>query len=187
MNRYLFIAVLFAASADLNAQAPHMDELLRQLDQTVTYSEPTISPDGNWITWSQQEPGAAEQTYVLNRSETGAKPLRIEPPGEAVSGECHGFAWSKDSTQVAFLVVDSSRAYLFTLRVSDHSYRKLADLDGYARDIRWSPDNQQLAVLYAEGGGGGGPLEAEPAAVGEIGAALHNQRLSVVNPAVRSN
>lgn len=174
------VGLVFVASADLHGQAQRMDELLRQLDQTVTFSDPTISPDGKWITWTQQEPGGPEQSYLLNRSEAGATPLRIQPSGEGVSGDCRGFAWSNDSSQLAFLAGSSAGADLFTMRLSDRSYHKLADLNGYARDIRWSPDGKQVAVLYAQGGGGSGPLEAEPAAVGEIGAALHNQRLSIV-------
>jgi dipeptidyl aminopeptidase/acylaminoacyl peptidase len=59
--------------------------------------------------------------------------------------------------------------------------RKLTNLKGYVRDIRWSPDGKELAFLYAENGGGGGPLEAVPAQTGVIGSEIHNQRLAIVS------
>jgi dipeptidyl aminopeptidase/acylaminoacyl peptidase len=186
MYRYLFqlIGVLgilpFTAAA--HAQAQRMDELLRELDQTVAFSAPSISPDGRWITWTEEAPaGQGEHSYLLNRSESGAKPVRIQPPGDTGKAMCYGFAWSKDSTMLAFLASAGSSQELFTLSVSGRSYRRLVHLNGYARDIRWSPNGKQLALLYAEGGGGGGPLEAEPAAVGEIGAEMHNQRIALAD------
>ncbi len=66
------------------------------------------------------------------------------------------------------------------LAAGQHTYRTLATIKGYARDLHWSPDGGQIALLYAEGGGGGGPLEAEPAAIGEIGSETHNQRITLL-------
>ena len=158
-----------------------MDELLQELDRTTSFSDPTISPDGQWITWTQEDPGGEKHSYLLNRSTAGAKPVRVHPPDAADSAECADFRWSDDSRNVAFFLGDGdSGTQIFVFSVTDRRYRKVADLHGYARDIRWSPDSTHIAFLYAEGGGGGGPLEAEPAAVGEIGGETHNQRLTTV-------
>lgn len=178
MNRYLLLVVLTAGASF--AQSQHMDELLQQLDRTTSFSDPSISPDGRWITWTQEDPNGTRDSYLLNRSDTGAKPVRIQPSGKSAS--CYGFAWSKDNTRLAFFSnAGSSQNHIFVMAVAGHTYRNVADLNGYAKSISWSPDNKQLAFLYAEGGGGGGPLEAEPAAVGEIGSEFHNQRLTILD------
>ena len=171
------VGLFVCAAGIVFAQQQRVDELLQMLDRTVEFSGPTISPDGRWITWNQNEPGNGTHSYLLNRSANGAQPVEIEPPNGTAYG--HGFAWSKDSSRVAFF----SDNHIFVLAVASKKYRKLADLNGYARDLRWSPDGSQLAVLYAEGGGGGGPLEAEPAAVGVIGSAIRNQRITLIDTA----
>ncbi len=184
MNRYLFLpaaAALLLVPVGLTAQQQRSDALLQELDRTTTFSDPSISPDGRWITWTQTDPSGGKRSYLLNRSETGAKPMAIEPTGAQSKTACSGFAWSKDSTRLAFFASTPSHDQIFIMDVATGKYRKIADLNGYARDIRWSPDDTHLAFLYAQGGGGGGPLEAEPAAVGEIGSAIHNQRLTLVD------
>jgi dipeptidyl aminopeptidase/acylaminoacyl peptidase len=177
-------ALLSTLPASALAQAQRMDELLKQLDRTTSFSDPSISPDGQWITWTENALGNARHTYILSRSAPEAKPLPITPPGMSQPCECHGFAWSRDSREVAFFADgQGSETQIFVYAPGNKRYRKIANLRGYARDLSWSPDDKQIALLYAEGGGGGGPLEAEPAAVGEIGGEMHNQRLSFVNAA----
>jgi dipeptidyl aminopeptidase/acylaminoacyl peptidase len=63
-----------------------------------------------------------------------------------------------------------------------HPHR-VTDLKGYVTDIRWASQGNRLAFLYAENGGGGGPLEAVPAQTGAIGSDIHNSRLVVVDVA----
>src|SRR5205823_141583 len=46
---------------------------------------------------------------------------------------------------------------------------------------RWSHDGKQIAFLYIENAGGGGPLRAAPLATGVIDTAIHNQRIAVLN------
>jgi dipeptidyl aminopeptidase/acylaminoacyl peptidase len=178
------VALLVPASASLFAQAQRMDELLQQLDRTTLFSDPTISPNGQWITWTEEASGHAKAAYIVNRSTAAGKPVRVTLPGAAEPCACHGFAWSRDSRQVAFFADGpDSQSKVFVYSPGENRYRKIAELRGYTRDLSWSPDEKQIAFLYAEGGGGGGPLEAEPAAVGEIGGETHNQRIAVVSAA----
>lgn len=184
MKKFFFesaLILLLLRPAASNAQQQRIDTLLQELDRTTSFSDPSISPDGHWITWTQEGPDGAKRSYLLNRSEVGAKPLAIEPLGVQAKADCRGFAWSKDSIGLAFFADKGSQSQIVVMNTGDRQYRKLADLNGYSRDIHWSPDGTQLAFLYAQGGGGGGPLEAEPAAVGEIGGESHNQRITLLD------
>jgi dipeptidyl aminopeptidase/acylaminoacyl peptidase len=59
--------------------------------------------------------------------------------------------------------------------------KKLTKLSGYAARPHWSHDGKQIAFLYIEGAGGGGPLMAAPTTTGIIDKAIHNQRIAVVD------
>ena len=61
--------------------------------------------------------------------------------------------------------------------------KKLTNLNGYAARPRWSHDGKQIAFLYIEGAGGGGPLMAAPTTTGVIDTAIHNQRIAVLDVA----
>ena len=63
--------------------------------------------------------------------------------------------------------------------------KKITKLSGYAARPRWSHDGKQIAFLYIEGAGGGGPLVAAPATTGVIDTAIHNQRIAVLDTANR--
>ncbi len=69
---------------------------------------------------------------------------------------------------------------IFVAEARSRKVRQVADLKGYATDVRWRPDGGALAYLFAENGGGGGPLEAVPAQTGVIGSENHNQRIMVL-------
>src|SRR5207245_3912068 len=60
---------------------------------------------------------------------------------------------------------------------------KITDLNGYAARPRWSHDGKQIAFLYVEGAGGGGPLTAAPATTGVVDTAIHNPRIAVLDVA----
>ena len=59
--------------------------------------------------------------------------------------------------------------------------KNLTNLNGYAARPRWSHNGKQLAFLYIEGAGGGGPLMAAPTTTGVIDTAIHNQRIAVLD------
>ncbi len=59
--------------------------------------------------------------------------------------------------------------------------KNITDLKGYAAHPRWSHDGGQIAFLYIEGAGGGGPLMAAAATTGVIDRAIHNQRIAVLD------
>src|SRR2546428_5136688 len=63
--------------------------------------------------------------------------------------------------------------------------KKITNLNGYAARPRWSHDGKQIAFLYIQGAGGGGPLVAAPATTRVIDTVIHNQRIAVLNANTR--
>jgi dipeptidyl aminopeptidase/acylaminoacyl peptidase len=60
---------------------------------------------------------------------------------------------------------------------------QITNSNGYAARPRWSHNGKQIAFLYIEGAGGGGPLMAAPMTTGVIDTAIHNQRIAVLDVA----
>src|SRR5207253_1583780 len=91
--------------------------------------------------------------------------------------------WSPDSKTLAVFSTagENEQAQLWTVHADGSNPQKLTHLRGYAARPRWSHDGKQIALLYIEGAGGGGPLMAAPASTGVIDTAIHNQRIAVLN------
>ena len=181
------LIAMLAGAYPAAAETGPIDALLKQLEQVHDFSGVSVSPDGQWTgDMDASRSGEAART-ARSTSLTAA----IRPPASAV--ECRGdgsqsfeeseVSWSPDSSEIAFLSnAGSAQREVFVISVKGGKARKLTHLHGYATDVRWSPDGKQVAVLlYAEDGGGGGPLQAAPAQTGVIQADIHNQRIAVVN------
>src|SRR5205807_591152 len=106
-------------------------------------------------------------------------------------------AWAPDSKTLAFfsnagevrgasrtgVELASEQKQLWTVNADGSGARKLTSLSGYAARPAWSHDGKQVAFLYIEGAGGGGPLLAAPTTTGIIDKAIHNQRIAFVDVA----
>ena len=92
-------------------------------------------------------------------------------------------AWSPDSKTLAVLSTagEKDQAQFWTVNADGSNPQKQTHLKGYAARPRWSHDGKQIAFLYIENAGGGGPLRAAPLATGVIDTAIHNQRIAVLN------
>jgi dipeptidyl aminopeptidase/acylaminoacyl peptidase len=173
----MFKFLLFVALA-AGAKATTIDEVLKQLESVKNFSGVSISPDGQWLTWVQAAAAGNSEIYLLERANASAKAARISS-GDTESGRReHSVVWSPDSKQFAFM---SDQDRIFVVEAASRKTRQLADLKGFATDVRWRPDGQQIAFLFAANGGGGGPLEAVPAQTGVIGGETHNQRLTTLD------
>jgi dipeptidyl aminopeptidase/acylaminoacyl peptidase len=175
IHRFFLAALCLFAARAIPAQNSQIDRVLQQLEQVHSFSSVAISPNGKWVAWTQPSSGDPENSeiYLVNAADSSAKARRVS------SGA--GIAWSPDSTELAFLSNAGSRQdQVFVLPAAGGAARRLTTLKGYVTDIRWAPDGKRLAFLYAEGGGGGGPLEAVPAQTGPIGSDIHNQRIAIV-------
>ena len=157
-------------------------QLTEQLGKTVLYDDIALSPDGARVAWVQSTAATiSKQTYI--RGTTGgapAVPVNLATTGERKDSD---LAWSPDSKSLAFFsnAGEKDQAQLWTVNADGSDPKNITHLKGYAARPRWSHDGTQIAFLYIEGAGGGGPLMAAPVTTGVIDTAIHNQRIAVLD------
>ena len=179
MMKHFFLACLFPAL--LTAQNMQLTE---QLGKTVLYGDIALSPDGKNVAWVQSTAATkAKQTYIRGTAENSpATMVAVETAGERIDADP---TWSPDSKTLAFFsnAGEKDQKQLWTANADASAPKKLTRLSGYAARPRWSHDGKQIAFLYIEGAGGGGPLLAAPSTTGVIDKAVHNQRIAVLDVA----
>ena len=161
-----------------------MRQLTDHLGKTVLYGDISISPDGAQLAWVQSVAATTtKQTYV--RPVTGPGPAVMVKLGDAgATREDFDPAWSADSKTVAVFSTAGEKdgqRQLWSAAADGSKPGKLTQLTGYAARPRWSHDGKQIAFLYIENAGGGGPLQAAPALTGVVDTAIHNQRIAVLD------
>lgn len=176
IKHFLFASLL---PATMFAQTMQLTE---QLGKTVLYGDVTISPDGKRAAWVQSTAATTtKETYILDTSRAGAgTKVALAPTGPRKD---FGPAWSADSKSLIFFSSageSDEQRQLWVVNANGSEAKKLTALQGYAAKPRWSRDGKQIAFLYIEGGGGGGPLVAAQNATGVIDTAFHNQRIAVI-------
>ncbi|MBV9084417.1 MAG: S9 family peptidase [Acidobacteriaceae bacterium] len=185
MRNAVVLAALAVAGL-VYPQSSGIDTIINDLQQVRWFSGVSISPDGRWVAYTENAVGdeQASEIYLRNRTDPSAKPRHVSAPGASANSREHDVAWSPDSTQLAFLSnTDSSQDQVYVAAVPEGAVRRLTNLKGHLGDVQWSPDGKQIVFLYAEAGGGGGPLEAAAVQTGEIGSAIHNQQITTIDVA----
>jgi dipeptidyl aminopeptidase/acylaminoacyl peptidase len=178
--KHLFLACLFPMT--LTAQT--MQQLTEQLGKTVLYGDIALSPDGTHVAWVQSTAAStSKQTYVRETS-GNARATLVKTP---ISGERTDFdpSWAPDSRNLVFFsgADEGKQRQLWSVNADGSGPKKLTNLNGYAARPHWSHNGKQIAFLYIEGAGGGGPLMAAPTTTGVIDTAVHNQRIAVLDVA----
>jgi dipeptidyl aminopeptidase/acylaminoacyl peptidase len=158
--------------------------LTKQLGKTVLYGDITLSPDGAQVAWVQSTAASArlKQTYIGSVSENRASAL-INTGSDNANRIDSDPAWSPDSKTLAFFSTASEKGeqrQLWTSNADRAHPQKLTHLKGYAARPHWSHDGKQIAFLYIENAGGGGPLLAAPNTTGIVDSAIHNQRIAIL-------
>ena len=173
---------LLACFIPMTLTAQNMQQLTEQLGKTVLYGDVALSPDGTHLAWVQSTAATtSKQTYIRETSGNApAKLVKLPITGERTDFD---LAWSPDSKTLAFFSSAGERdqRQLWTVKGDASDAKKITKLNGYAARPRWSHDGKQIAFLYIEGAGGGGPLMAAPATTGVIDTAIHNQRIAVLD------
>ncbi len=184
MMKHFLLVCLFPAM--LTAQSM---ELTQQLGKTLLYGDVALSPDGAHVAWVQSTAATArpKQTYVCPASGNGpATPVNIAPAdGERIDADP---AWAPDSKTLAFFSTAGEKEeqrQLWSTNADGSHPQKLTHLKGYAARPHWSHNGKQIAFLYIENAGGGGPLVAAPTTTGLIDTAIHNQRIAVLDLATQ--
>jgi dipeptidyl aminopeptidase/acylaminoacyl peptidase len=164
--------------------AQTMQHLTEQLGKTVLYGDVALSPDGTHVAWVQSTAATTSQRTHIRETSGSAPATLVKIP---VTGERTDFdpAWSPDSGTLAVFSSAGAKEQrqLWIVNADGSNPKKNTNLNGYAARPRWSHDGKQVAFLYIEGAGGGGPLMAAPTTTGVIDAAIHNQRIAVLNVA----
>src|SRR5437660_5707180 len=157
-------------------------QLTEQLWKTVLYGYIALSSDGSHVAWVQSTAATtSKQTYIQATSaNSSAELVNLEAAGERIDADP---VWSPDGKTVAFFSTagEKEQNQLWSVNADGSNPRKLSQLKGYAARPRWSHDGKQVAFLYVENAGGGGPLMAAPAITGVVDAAIHNQRIAILD------
>jgi dipeptidyl aminopeptidase/acylaminoacyl peptidase len=164
-------------------------ELTQELGKTVLYGDIALSPDGERVAWVQSTAAKAKPKPLYLMSVTGnATATRVSLPeenGERVDSDP---VWAPDSKTIAFFSTAGEKddqRQIWTVNADGSNPQKLTTLQGYAARPRWLPNGKEIAFLYIEGAGGGGPLLAAPSTTGVIDTAIHNQRVALLDLATR--
>src|SRR6266852_1780744 len=157
-------------------------QLTEQLGKTVLYGDIALSPDGTHVAWVQSTAATtSKQTYI--RETSGSTPAAMVNIATTAERTDFDPAWSPNSKTLAVFssAGETDQRQLWTVNAGGSDPKKITHLKGYAARPRWSHDGKQIAFLYIEGAGGGGPLMAAPATTGVIDTAIHNQRIAVLD------
>ena len=176
--KHFLLACLFPMA--LTAQS--MQHLTEQLGKTILYSDVALSPDGSHVVWVQSTAAATSTQTYISATSGNARAVMVKIP---ITVERTDFdpVWSPDSKTLAVFssAGEKEQRQLWMVNANGSGPKKITNLNGYAARPRWSHDGKQIAFLYIQGAGGGGPLMAAPTTTGVIDTAIHNQRIAVLN------
>src|SRR5204862_2883653 len=176
--------LLLACLLPMTLTSQTMHQLTEQLGKTVLYGDIALSPDGKQVAWVQSTAASTSKQTFVRETSGNAPAILIKIP---ISVERTDFdpAWAPDSKTLAVFsgAGEAAQRQLWSVKADGSDPKKITNLNGYAARPRWSHNGKQIAFLYIEGAGGGGPLMAAPITTGVIDTAIHNQRIAVLDVA----
>jgi Tol biopolymer transport system component len=137
---------IFAAGAQAPAKRSFsLDDLAR----IRTVSDPAISPDGAWVSYTVtiiDTKRDRRQSDVWMTSWDGSRSVRLTSTPEAE----HGAQWSPDGRWLAFLSSRDDRHEVAQLWLLDRAGGEAERVTGYSggvADYAWAPDGKRLALV----------------------------------------
>ena len=173
---------LVALLLTMTLKAQDIRQLTEQLGKTVLYGDVALSPDGTHVGWVQSTAATTSKETHIGETSGNAQAKAVKLPADGKRTD-FDIAWSPDSKTLALFSSPGAREQrqLWIVNADASGPKKITNLNGYAARLRWSHDGKQIAFLYIDGAGGGGPLMAAPATTGVIDTAIHNQRIAVLD------
>jgi dipeptidyl aminopeptidase/acylaminoacyl peptidase len=134
------------------AHDPRIGSLITSLDQVRRVRETALSPDGARIVWNVSVKGGSD----IELAEIGHPEAshRVTACAAGTFGNEYGAVWSRDSRRIAFFSEcnDQHKVAIWLADATGQSApRLLAQLDGYADELAWSPNGKLLGLLYVKG------------------------------------
>lgn len=166
------------------AHDPRIGAILSALGEAKAIRETALSPDGKSIVWNVAgRGGAGIQLAPLDNPSAARRMTACE---NGARGQESNAVFSPDSTKLAFFsdCTADHKAAIFVADVAGGAApHMLAQLNGFAKEMQWSPDGKRLSFLYVEGATRpSGALAAEKPPSGVIGIeGLEVQRVAAVD------
>ena len=146
----VLLASAFAQTPPIQPKPdPRIPAIIHSLEQVKSIRETQLSPDGNLIAWTVSGEGIVVAP-LNNPSQT----RHITACAEGVKGQEDSLAWSPDSKTLAFFsnCTTDHKIAIFTDDITTSAApHLLAQLNGYAKFLQYSPDGKYLSFLYVEG------------------------------------
>ncbi len=145
-------AIGFAQAPAAPAHDPRIPKIIGALSQVKTIRGTALSPDGQHIVWELGGRGGSEIELAPLDHPDSAK--RITACASGDRGQESNAVFSPDSKQLAFFSECTSdhKTAVFLADVAGGSApHRLAAVDGFAKEMQWSPDGKRLSFLYVEG------------------------------------
>uniref|UniRef100_A0A7V5CT73 S9 family peptidase n=1 Tax=Acidobacterium capsulatum TaxID=33075 RepID=A0A7V5CT73_9BACT len=177
------ISLATGAFAQVPAHA-RINHLIDALQQTTAVSETALSPNGQSIVWAE---GGRDGAHLKVASVADPAAARVITACKAGNpGRESDAVWSPDSKQIVFFsnCTPDHKPGVFVAEADGSGTPKLlAELDGYAHSLAWSPNGHELSFIYVKGSAG--PVNAlapSPAPSGVIGVEhIQDQRVATVS------
>lgn len=178
--------LLFAQSqtqtqADAALHNVKIEHLIHDLQKTAFIRETEISPNGDSILWEQA--GADSARIFIAPLDHPSDRQTISACSGKQTGVVSDANWSPNSSRIAFFsncTPDHSNA-VFVASPNGAKPKMLAELNGYAHSLAWSPNGKTLSFIYVEGSSGPVNALAPTHLVGVIGEEKsRDQRIATV-------
>jgi dipeptidyl aminopeptidase/acylaminoacyl peptidase len=141
----LFAALVVALWGAYSARGQSADKraiTVRDLLAMHRLSDPQISPDGQWVSYSVSTPDFDANHLVNNIWIVGVG--GGEPRQLTQGGTDERARWSPDGKKIAYQSTSDGVAQVFTVAIEGGAATKITSLSGGADNVLWSPDGKWI-------------------------------------------